>query len=69
MPTSKDQIAKVSKFKEKPDVVMAQKYIDDGGLWNGGVFAFKPKYVQKCAHELINFTDYKDLFQKYDTLT
>lgn len=37
-------------------------------LWNGGVFAFKLGYVLNRAHELIDFVDYDDLFNKYDTL-
>ena len=45
------------------------KYIEQGALWNGGVFAFKLGYVLKRAHELIDFTDYEDLFGKYGTLT
>lgn len=69
MPVSKDKVSKVSEFKEKPDAATAQKYIDEGGLWNGGVFAYKLKYVLDRAHELIDFTDYADLFAKYDTLT
>ena len=40
-----------------------------GGLWNGGVFAYKLKYVLDRAHELIDFTDYHDLFAKYESLT
>ena len=38
-------------------------------LWNGGVFAYKLSYVLDKAHELIDFTDYNDLFAKYETLT
>ena len=68
LPNSKDQVAKVDSFKEKPDTATAQKYIDQGGLWNGGVFAYKLRYVLERAHELIDFTDYSDLFAKYDTL-
>ena len=68
MPVSKEKVSKVSEFKEKPDAVTAQRYIDEGGLWNGGVFAYKLKYVLDRAHELIDFTDYADLFAKYDTL-
>lgn len=59
----------VSTFKEKPDVATAQKYIRQGALWNGGVFAYRVGYVLQKAHELIQFTDYEDLFAKYDTLT
>lgn len=68
MPTDKEKVSKVSEFKEKPDAATAQKYIDAGGLWNGGVFAYKLGYVLERAHELIDFTDYQDLFAKYDTL-
>ena len=69
MPVDKEKVSKVSEFKEKPDAATAQKYIDDGGLWNGGVFAYKLRYVLERAHELIDFSDYSDLFAKYDTLT
>ena len=48
---------------------MAEEYIKQGALWNGGVFAYKLKYVLDKAHELIDFVDYDDLFRKYDTLT
>lgn len=68
IPTSKDKVSKVSTFKEKPDVATAKDYISQGALWNGGVFAYKLKYVLNKAHELIDFTDYHDLFAKYDTL-
>ncbi len=69
MPVTGDPVAKVSEFKEKPDAATAQQYIDQGGLWNGGVFAYKLSYVLERAHELIDFTDYADLFSKYDKVT
>lgn len=69
IPADAGQVSAVSTFKEKPDAATAQKYIEQGALWNGGVFAYKLKYVLNKAHELIDFTDYQDLFQKYDTLT
>ncbi len=68
MPATPDHLSKVSSFKEKPDAATAQKYIDQGGLWNAGVFAYKLSYVLERAHELIDFTDYDDLFTKYETL-
>jgi len=68
MPETKDDISKVKAFKEKPDVETAQKYIDEGALWNGGVFAYKLSYVLNIAHQLIDFTDYHDLYAKYETL-
>ncbi len=69
IPESGENISTVSTFKEKPDAKTAEEYIRKGALWNGGVFAYKLKYVLERAHELINFKDYQDLFEKYDTLT
>lgn len=69
IPRSKEQVSHVDTFKEKPDAETAKDYISKGALWNGGVFAYKLGYVLKRAHELIDFTDYYDLFNKYDTLT
>ena len=62
-------VSPVDTFKEKPDAETAKAYISQGALWNGGVFAYKLNYVLKRAHELIEFTDYEDLFSKYETLT
>ena len=69
IPESADFTAAVKTFKEKPTADVAKEYIARGALWNGGVFAYKLKYVMDIAHQLIDFTDYHDLFAKYDTLT
>ncbi len=69
IPEDKGDVSKVVSFKEKPDIETAKKYISDGALWNGGIFAYKLSYLLEKAHELIDFTDYKDLFDKYETLT
>lgn len=69
IPKSKENISRVDVFKEKPTEEIAQEYIEEGALWNGGVFAFRLGYVLQRAHELIEFTDYQDLFDKYETLT
>lgn len=69
IPVSAEHTSMVSTFKEKPTEEVAREYIAQGALWNGGVFAYKLKYVMQRAHELIEFQDYQDLFEKYDTLT
>ncbi len=69
IPKSEENISSVETFKEKPDEETARRYISQGALWNGGVFAYQLKYVLEKAHELIDFTDYADLFDKYETLT
>ncbi len=68
IPESKEALSQVSTFKEKPDVKTAEDYIARGALWNGGVFAYRLGYVLDKAHELIDFTDYHDLFARYETL-
>lgn len=68
IPTSKDKVSRVSTFKEKPDAVTAKEYIAAGALWNAGVFAYRIGYVLQKAHERVNFTDYSDLFSKYETI-
>lgn len=69
IPANQNKVSSVDTFKEKPDVKTAEEYIVKGALWNGGVFAYKLKYVLNRAHELIDFKDYYDLFDKYETLT
>lgn len=68
IPEDKKPVSKVITFKEKPSQEVAKSYIEQGALWNGGVFAYKLSYVLNKAHELIDFVDYKDLFNKYDTI-
>lgn len=68
IPEGKEKVSKVKTFKEKPTVDVAKDYISQGALWNGGVFAYKLRYVLDRAHELIEFDDYQDLFSKYETL-
>lgn len=68
IPENQEHVSPVATFKEKPNAQVAADYIGQGALWNGGVFAYKLKYVLNKAHELIDFTDYHDLFAKYQDL-
>lgn len=68
IPVSADSVSPVKEFKEKPDEETAKKYIEQGALWNAGVFAFKLGYLMEKAHSMIDFGDYQDLFSKYDQL-
>ena len=69
IPESSENVSKVKEFKEKPDKETAKKYLAQSALWNAGIFAFKLGYLQDKAHSMIDFEDYRDLFNKYDTLT
>ena len=68
LPVDKSPVTEVSSFREKPDKETAEQYIRKGALWNGGVFAYKLKYVLDKAHEMISFTDYQDLYAIYESL-
>lgn len=69
IPENTSNVSRVRTFREKPDAATAQSYIDQGALWNGGVFAYRLGYVLDRAAELLNYTDYQDLFNRYDLLT
>lgn len=68
IPKSNTATAMVLTFKEKPTVDLAKQYIEEGALWNGGVFAFKLSYLIDKAHELIDYIDYEDMLKRYESL-
>ena len=76
---NKNQIYKVSSFIEKPNLERAKKYVNDGYLWNSGMFIwnttailksyekFLPK-IYKKIQSIINAKEYnKKLDSLYDT--
>lgn len=68
IPKTKHIVTEVLTFKEKPTEEVAAEYIKQGALWNAGVFAYKLDYLINRGHELIDFADYDDLFNKYESL-
>lgn len=63
-----ERVSEVSAFVEKPSEEKAREYINDGALWNGGIFAFKLGYLLDIAHRYIDFNEYKDIFNNYESL-
>lgn len=68
IPETKEHISGVGEFKEKPTAENAQKLIEQGGLWNCGVFAFKLGYLLDIAHRHIEFDSYIDIYSSYEAL-
>ena len=68
LPVDKSPVSAVFTFKEKPDAKTAEGYITQGALWNGGVFAYKLRYVLDKSRELLGTADYQTLFDEYETL-
>ncbi len=65
IPDEKEDISRVSEFKEKPDEKTAEGYIQRGALWNGGVFAYRLEYVLEKAKELLGYDDYSGFRKDY----
>ena len=68
IPASTEKVSDVLEFKEKPDLVTAEKYISEGGLWNGGVFACKISYILNKAQEILQTDSYEKLLTNYAEL-
>ena len=69
IPVDLGEFSAVREFKEKPDKDTAAVYISQGALWNAGVFGFKLGYLLEKTEEILGTSDYKTLFDTYDTLT
>lgn len=66
IPESVDKTANpVREFKEKPDVQTAAKYIEQGALWNCGVFAFKLSYLMDIVNSTIKCETFEDVLRQY----
>lgn len=68
LPVTSDSVSRVTAFVEKPDAATAEGYIRQGALWNGGVFAYRLRYVLDKATQLLGTADYDKLFAQYETL-
>lgn len=68
VPETAEKVSRVRSFKEKPSEAVAEECIRSGALWNGGVFGCRLGYVLDKARELLDFTDYDDLFARYESL-
>ena len=68
MPQDKEHVSRVLSFREKPDEATAKRYIEQGALWNSGVFAYRLSYVLECSQDLLGYSDYETLFSRYEQL-
>lgn len=55
----------VCEFREKPDEETAAKYIDEGGLWNCGVFGFRLSTVAEIAKSYLDASDFQQCLDGY----
>lgn len=58
----------VTGFKEKPDEETAARLIQEGALWNAGVFAFRLNYLMEIADQYVQNRDFDDITKHYGDL-
>lgn len=68
VPEDNKDISRVKQFVEKPGEKKAAMLIEEGALWNGGLFAFKLGYVLDMLENEIGVTDYAGVSGKYEEL-
>jgi mannose-1-phosphate guanylyltransferase len=67
-----NNIYKVNRFTEKPDVPTAEKLIAQNAFWNGGVFAFKLGYLAEIVDRYIqanSFTEIRNRYQEFPKIS
>lgn len=58
----------VNRFVEKPEENLAKNLINDGALWNCGVFSFKLGYIMNLLEQMGLPTNYDELLDQYEDL-
>ncbi|MEQ6366188.1 sugar phosphate nucleotidyltransferase [Lactiplantibacillus plantarum] len=69
IPKTTSSISGVSEFKEKPDKVHAQSFIEQGALWNAGIFAFKLRYLLDIVEKESGLSTYEQVKSCFSDLT
>ena len=67
VPKTTMPISPVECFKEKPDLSAAKKLINNGALWNCGVFAFKLGFMIDKLKSTVQAQTYYDVFEQYSS--
>ena len=63
--TENDGIVRVREFIEKPTAERAEKLIEQGALWNGGVFAFRLGFMLRLAEKYVKEQSFKEIETRF----
>ncbi len=66
--TPEGDLRRVARFTEKPDEETAKGLIEQGALWNCGVFAFKLGYLTELAGKYLPLNDFDEFRSRYAEL-
>ncbi|MEG1905833.1 MAG: sugar phosphate nucleotidyltransferase [Gordonibacter sp.] len=58
----------VKRFKEKPSESAARKLIEQGALWNCGIFAFRLGYLRCLTARYLKNTSFQSVYDSYQKL-
>lgn len=58
----------VARFTEKPDAERAAALIEEGALWNGGVFAFRLGYISEIVDRYLTDETFERFRSRYEEL-
>ncbi len=53
---------------EKPDLQTAQKLMEEGAFWSGGVFVFRLGFLKKLIQKEMGQVSFEQLYARYDEL-
>lgn len=63
-----ESVRRVKRFTEKPDEQTARSLMDEGALWNGGVFAFRLGYLLDIVKRYMHTDSFEEARQRYAEL-
>ncbi len=55
----------VQRFTEKPTTEVARMLLEQGALWNGGVFAFRLGYMMEIVRKYVSSESFEDIRNRY----
>lgn len=64
----KDGVLRVSHFQEKPTADTAQTLIEQGALWNCGVFVCRLQYITNIIENKLGIHSFEELMNQYNQL-
>lgn len=66
--STEGSVLPVAEFKEKPDEATALAFIEQGGLWNCGVFAFRLGYLEALRRSYLDVNSFEEMVSRYGEL-
>ena len=63
-----NEVKKVIRFQEKPNLETAKELLSSGAYWNAGVFGFKLSYIMNILNQNITVNSFDELYNRFSQL-